>query len=62
MWLIKFYTQQSRWNYFKQTDSMLELIVCLPVLFISEIDPRWYSYTFIIISRYMRMIMFTDMI
>jgi hypothetical protein len=62
MWCVRFYSQQSRWNYFKQADSMLELIVCLPILFISEVDPRWYSYTFIIISRYMRMIMFTDMV
>ena len=61
-WCFKLYVSSPRNIYLRSTDSFLDLVVFLPLLCVSEPNPRELSYSFITISRFVRIVMFTNML
>jgi len=62
LWLLKLYVTPYPLHFLYQVDnSVLDIMVFLPVLVFRDPDPlNEYSYSFIIISRYLRIIIFTN--
>jgi len=56
LWLIKFYVSQNKKQYLKKIQSIGELTVALPILIIFQPDRFESIYIFIIVSRYVRII------
>lgn len=56
LWLVKFYVTPNKKQYLKNVQSIGELAVAMPTLVILQPDIFDDSYMFIIISRYVRII------
>ena len=61
-WCFKLYVSSPRNIYLRSTDSFLDLVVFLPLLLVPEPNPMELSYSCITISRFVRIVMFTNML
>lgn len=59
VWLLKVYATQHRLQYLVSTNSLMDVVTFLPVLLTRNPDIFSSLYFYVIISRYIRIIIFT---
>lgn len=62
VWIMKVYASQHRWLYLISVNSLMDVVTFVPVLAVRHPDIFSHMYFYIIISRYIRIIIFTNVL